>query len=88
MPSCFISIASYPCISGLQGHTYDGHGDVLQITIVNSEIQCTFMCANTNGCYAANFNKKTSTCTLMKRVNGSKVVINADCLSRELKIVG
>ncbi|CAG2187479.1 unnamed protein product [Mytilus edulis] len=70
--------ATVPHTCGFPGHRYDGNVEAVWSAIVNSEVQCTFMCAITNICHAANFNTKTSMCSLMEREIGANVVVKSD----------
>ncbi|VDI00082.1 Hypothetical predicted protein [Mytilus galloprovincialis] len=67
-----------PYTCGFQGYSYEGHSLTLSSAIVKSDIYCTYMCAVMKECHVAEFNKKTSNCTLMKRKTGANVVANSD----------
>ncbi|CAC5408267.1 unnamed protein product [Mytilus coruscus] len=67
-----------PYTCGFQGYSYAGHNETLSSAIVKSDIYCTYICAFMKECYVADFNKKTSNCTLMVKETGSNVVANSD----------
>lgn len=67
-----------PYTCGFEGHSYDGLEGLIKTANVNSEIQCTYMCAYVHGCHAADFVRKNNACYLLERKNGSNVVSDPD----------
>lgn len=78
MQICFNPTVNFPYACGFGGHSYDGHNETLGSANVYSDIHCTYICTYTKECHVADFNKKTSVCTLMKKKTGSNVVANSD----------
>ncbi|CAC5408265.1 unnamed protein product [Mytilus coruscus] len=74
----FLHTVGFPYACGFRGHSYDGHNETLSSAIVYSDIHCTYICSYMKECHVADFNKKTSVCTLMKKKTGSNVVTNSD----------
>ncbi|CAG2186847.1 unnamed protein product [Mytilus edulis] len=71
----FLHTVNFPYACGFGGHSYDGHNEILGSANVYSDIHCTYICTYTKECHVADFNKKTSVCTLMKKKTGSNVVL-------------
>lgn len=65
-------------ICGFQDYSYEGNNLTLSSAIEKSDIYCTYMCAVMKECHVADFDKKTSICTLMERKTGVNVVANSD----------
>ncbi|VDI29386.1 Hypothetical predicted protein [Mytilus galloprovincialis] len=74
----FLKTATFPYACGFQGHSSEENDEILSSAIVHSDIQCTFICSYMKYCHVADFNKKTSTCILMKKKSGSTLVTNSD----------
>ncbi|CAG2201432.1 unnamed protein product [Mytilus edulis] len=74
----FLQRSTFPYACGFQGHSSERHDEILSSAIVHSDIQCTFICSYMKYCHMADFNKKTSTCILMKKKSGSTLVTNSD----------
>ncbi|XP_063446575.1 fucolectin-3-like [Mytilus trossulus] len=74
----YLRSVTVPYTCGFQGQSYAGHNVTLSSAIVKSGIYCTYMCAFMRECYVADFNKKTSNCTLMEKKTGSNVVADSD----------
>ncbi|XP_071151597.1 fucolectin-like [Mytilus edulis] len=74
----YLRSVTIPYTCGFQGYSYTGHNVTLRSTIVKSDIYCTYKCAIMKECYVADFNNKTSNCTLMEKKNGSNFVANSD----------
>ncbi|CAG2218646.1 unnamed protein product [Mytilus edulis] len=73
-----LNSVNLPYTCGFEGHSYDGLEGLIKTVNVNSEIQCTYMCAYVHGCHAADFVRKNNACYLMERKNGSNVVFDPD----------
>lgn len=74
----FLQTVTFPYACGFRGYSYNGHNETLGSAIVYSDIHCTYICSYTKECHVADFNKKTSFCTLMKKKTGSNVVAKSD----------
>ena len=71
-------LVTIPYTCGFQGHSYEGENVTSSSAIVKSDIYCTYICKIEKECYVADFNKKTSICTLMERKTEANVVANSD----------